>query len=327
MFCFVFFLNSTLKNITVWGAKRKLAELHRTAIFLFLSRCMPHAFNFAIWVRPWGSENTSHLLNCFLYRSTVINKPSKPIHYLWLLPVWATCSRPVWQPPLQEQQTEVSADQLQHDWPDLCQQTSEDECYWLVVSTRVWTAPTRPSVAPPFLHTRFVEEKKIRTKLFTRRSCLKKRKKMWLFSTGSSNIWIETRWMPPAHHVLPFTNPGATECSMRLMLTLRMTHFAVLTTVLAQPGMDLNNDHPLPGSCKGWLAGWTRTWPTSERHRHTEPHWHICIAPVVKEKSMPWVMLQLVPGRRHPGQTITQLSVVISFHINAHYLFMQMDTV
>ena len=77
----------------------------------------------------------------------ICNKQPIQSYFLQLLPLSAMCTGPVWHVPLQEQRREVSTDQLQRDWPILCQQTSDDERYWSVVSTRVWTAPTHCSHA------------------------------------------------------------------------------------------------------------------------------------------------------------------------------------
>lgn len=129
-------------------------------------------------------------------------------------------------PLLQQQQREVSTDDLLPDWFMLCQQTSEGECYWSVVSTMVRTAPTHCSQAPFALclsytlaHTDIytdthrqsldlLPQSKFRSKLFSYVTLLQA---------------VQTNEDPK-------TSPVHTECLMKPMLTLRMTHFSLFRT-------------------------------------------------------------------------------------------------
>lgn len=67
--------------------------------------------------------------------------------------------------------------------------------------------------------------------------------------------------MPPAHRVLHFfpfffTNHSTTECLMKPMLTLRMTHSVLLEPFLARPGMDLDSNDPFSEFtlCSSWAG-------------------------------------------------------------------------
>lgn len=136
-------------KITAWLKKEE--KKNTTAVF----RCSTNT-SFVSALHNVCIQICLFLLVFFLPLSpphVVTPGPGLPVHYecneraikshlLWLLPRSAMCTGPVRHPPLQEQHREVSTDQLQRDWLMLCQQTSEDERYWPVVSTRVWTAPT-----------------------------------------------------------------------------------------------------------------------------------------------------------------------------------------
>lgn len=117
----------------------------------FCQFCTTLFFFFPFSVSPLSYKNMSRLVNCSLNIMNVINNLSNPIFRGCCL--YLPCALAQSDiPPLQEQQREVSTDQLQRDWPTLCQQTSEDERNWSVVSTRVRTAPTHCSHAVSLSH-------------------------------------------------------------------------------------------------------------------------------------------------------------------------------
>lgn len=187
------------------------------------------------------------------------------MHFL-VLPPLATCANPVWHPTLRGQQTGVSRNQPLCDWPTRCQQTSEDERHWSVVSTRVRTAPTQstcslslstnppPSQTCTHTHTQY--------QLWWGLNAQFHAKLLFLFTPNSRR------------------KPNAS--SMLWVCVRKLTHHRMLNeayTNIMHDSFYFARNHPLhepvwakqpPPSLElaVWL-NWTRMWPTYEPHHCT----------------------------------------------------------